>query len=208
MSSYQAEYQPLAAQAANSAFQSNSNLVGSGLDPNQFSQVFQGLIGSESGYNPNAMNASGAYGLAQLMPGTASMLGVNAYDPHQNLLGGADYFASLVANNGGNYDAAIAQYKGIKNPDTAKAKSMIQSVQDWMNNLGYGSDNISSPAAAIASQSKPANSTPWVDSLVDSLIARLPAWFRDLFTVQGLIILGLAALFIFGGAWNVIKTRN
>jgi TP901 family phage tail tape measure protein len=59
--------------------------------------LFAALVAQESGFNPTARGRrrdgsfSGAFGLAQLMPGTARDLGVNPRDPMQNLMGGAKY---------------------------------------------------------------------------------------------------------------------
>ncbi len=56
-----------------------------GLDP----AVLHGLIQQESDFNPSAQSAAGASGLTQLMPGTASSLGVsNPLDPAQSIEGG------------------------------------------------------------------------------------------------------------------------
>lgn len=55
--------------------------------------LFLRLITQESGWNPRALSHKGAIGLAQLMPATASVLGVNPRDPQQNLDGGARYLA-------------------------------------------------------------------------------------------------------------------
>ena len=56
--------------------------------------LFDAMIIRESGYNPIATSTANAYGLAQLMPGTAVGLGVNRYDPLQNMRGGAATYAS------------------------------------------------------------------------------------------------------------------
>lgn len=84
--------------------------------------LFLRLVQQESGWNPNARSHKGAQGLAQLMPGTAAKLGVNAADPVQNLDGGARYLRmmyntfgdwrlALAAYNAG--PGAVAKYKGV-----------------------------------------------------------------------------------------------
>jgi len=56
-------------------------------------ELFLRLVQQESGWNPRAKSHKGALGLAQLMPGTAQLLGVNPHDPKQNLEGGARYLS-------------------------------------------------------------------------------------------------------------------
>jgi hypothetical protein len=53
--------------------------------------MFLRMIGQESNYDPTAVSGKGAYGLTQLMPGTAEELGVDPTDPLQNMDGGARY---------------------------------------------------------------------------------------------------------------------
>ena len=54
------------------------------------------LIAVESGWNPSARSQAGAVGLGQLMPGTASGLGVDAGDPLENVAGAARHLRALI----------------------------------------------------------------------------------------------------------------
>ncbi|MBU2866318.1 lytic transglycosylase domain-containing protein [Pacificibacter marinus] len=71
--------------------------------------LFLRLIQQESGWNPSAKSHKGALGLAQLMPQTARVLGVNPNDPHQNLEGGARYLRQMY-NKFGTWRLALAAY--------------------------------------------------------------------------------------------------
>ena len=72
-------------------------------------EMFLRLVQQESGWNPGAVSSKGATGLAQLMPGTAARLGVDATDPHQNLEGGARYLRQMY-DKFGTWKLALAAY--------------------------------------------------------------------------------------------------
>lgn len=85
-------------------------------------ELFLRLVNQESRFNPNARSHKGAIGLAQLMPFTAAKLGVDPYDPYQNLDGGARYLAqqyrefkswrlALAAYNAG--PGAVKKHGGV-----------------------------------------------------------------------------------------------
>ncbi|WP_421704226.1 lytic transglycosylase domain-containing protein [Aliiroseovarius sp.] len=84
--------------------------------------LFLRLVQQESGWKATAESKAGALGLAQLMPETAQLLGVDPLDPRQNLEGGARYLKrqyerfgswrlALAAYNAG--PEAVVKYDGI-----------------------------------------------------------------------------------------------
>ncbi|MDE3122063.1 MAG: lytic transglycosylase domain-containing protein [Paracoccaceae bacterium] len=71
--------------------------------------LFLRLVQTESGWDPQAVSPKGAVGLAQLLPDTARLMGVDAADPRQNLDGGARYL-KLMYDRYGTWRLAIAAY--------------------------------------------------------------------------------------------------
>jgi len=77
------------------------------LDPDFVSSV----VSAESGFNSHAISPKGAQGLMQLMPGTASQLGVdNAFDPVKNTDGGTRYLRMLLERFNFDVAKALAAY--------------------------------------------------------------------------------------------------
>jgi soluble lytic murein transglycosylase-like protein len=73
--------------------------------------LVESVIRVESAFNPSAISPKGAQGLMQLMPQTASSLGVrNAFDPKQNIEGGVRHLRYLIDRYPGNLSLAIAAY--------------------------------------------------------------------------------------------------
>src|SRR6476646_2782008 len=74
-------------------------------------QLVHSVIKVESNYNPNAISPKGAQGLMQLIPSTARRFGVtNAFNPVENVEGGARYLRYLVDLYKGDYRLALAAY--------------------------------------------------------------------------------------------------
>jgi soluble lytic murein transglycosylase-like protein len=78
-----------------------------GVDP----RLILGVIQVESNFNAAARSSSGARGLMQLMPGTASRFGArDPRDPRQNVEAGARYLRYLLDLFGGDVELALAGY--------------------------------------------------------------------------------------------------
>jgi hypothetical protein len=72
--------------------------------------IFARQIDVESGYNPKAVSAAGAIGIAQFMPATAAALGIDPWNPVQSLYGAAQYMAGFLHTYGGDEAKALAAY--------------------------------------------------------------------------------------------------
>jgi len=82
------------------------------------------VIKVESDYDPRVVSIAGAQGLMQLMPATAKRMGcTNAFDPHQNIMGGTRYLRHLANLFNGDMvltiagyhagEGAVRKYKGV-----------------------------------------------------------------------------------------------
>ncbi len=124
-----------------------------GVDP----AVLYGLIQQESGFDPRATSSAGAVGLTQLMPGTASSLGVSEpLNPAQSIEGGARYLGQMLRQFAGNtadalaaYNAgpgAVQQYGGV--PPYPETQQYVSKV--LANAAAYSSTSPTAAPEAIA----------------------------------------------------------
>jgi soluble lytic murein transglycosylase-like protein len=101
--------------------------------------LVKAVIKAESNFNHKAVSKKGARGLMQLMPQTASTLGVNdAFHPDDNIDGGVRYLRYLInlynghlplvlaAYNAG--EGAVAKYRGI--PPFPETRTYVRRVLD------------------------------------------------------------------------------
>ncbi len=99
----------------------------------------------ESGYNPRAVSPAGAMGIMQLMPATAAYLGVSdAFDPRQNIMGGARYISENLAmfkNYPNAMELAVAAYNagpnavvnsGYRVPHNGETEYYVQKVMGYL----------------------------------------------------------------------------
>jgi soluble lytic murein transglycosylase-like protein len=112
----QASTQP----AAPSASKNNARLTGTdlnemlnaaGKEHNVDVDLLASVVKAESGGNARAVSHAGAQGLMQLMPRTATDLGVHdSFQPEQNVRGGTAYLDALLTRYSNNLALALAAY--------------------------------------------------------------------------------------------------
>ena len=73
--------------------------------------LLKAIAKTESSFNPSATSSAGAMGVMQLMPFVAEELVIeDAYDAHDNIMGGASVIASHLEKYDGNLSLALAAY--------------------------------------------------------------------------------------------------
>lgn len=111
------------------------------------------VIRAESGFNARAVSRKGAQGLMQLMPSTASVLGVrNSFDPRENIEGGVRHLRGLLDRFPSNLSFAIAAYNaGEKAVAAFGGIPPYPETQDYVVRVlrYYGLEGVSTPEARI-----------------------------------------------------------
>jgi len=111
------------------------------------------VIRAESGFNPRAVSRKGAQGLMQLMPSTASVLGVrNSFDPRENIDGGVRHLRGMIDRFPGNLPFAIAAYNAGEKAVTAYGGiPPYPETQDYVVRVlrYYGMEGIDTPQTRV-----------------------------------------------------------
>lgn len=134
------------------------------LDPDLVNSV----IHAESGFNAHAISPKGARGLMQLMPGTASHLGVSdAFDPQANVDGGSRYLRELLERYNFDLVKALAaynagpqrveQYRGV--PPFRETRAYVARIVHEYNKKKIAQEKEAKQKEKEARQNKPANKT-------------------------------------------------
>ena len=105
--------------------------------------LFDAMIIRESRYDPAIVSPKNAYGLTQLMPGTAADLGVNRYDVASNLRGGASYLRQQL-DRFGQFHLALAAYNAGPGrvrgavPAIAETRAYVDDImRNWSRLSGF-----------------------------------------------------------------------
>src|SRR4029450_12973524 len=102
-------------------------------------KLVSAVIRAESGFNPRAVSRSGARGLMQLMPATASILGVrNSFDPRENIDGGVRHLRGLIDRFPHSLPLAIAAYNAGE-----KAVTLYGGIPPYQERQDYGAEGLS-----------------------------------------------------------------
>jgi len=126
--------------------------------------IINSVIHAESGFNARAVSPKGAQGLMQLMPHTASQLGVaNAFDPKSNVEGGTRYLRELLERYNFDLVKALAaynagphrveQYRGV--PPYYETRAYVASIIRDFNRKKRAQQRISAASKSKAVTSQP-----------------------------------------------------
>ena len=120
--------------------------------------IMSALIDTESKFNQNAVSSAGAIGMGQLLPSTASALGVNPYDTLQNIEGACSYMATQLNNFNGDTRLALAAYNA--GSDAIKQYGSVPQFEETQNYVTQITQKYSQLSGALSTILNGANYIP------------------------------------------------
>ena len=120
--------------------------------------IMSALIDTESKFNQNAVSSAGAIGMGQLLPSTASALGVNPYDTLQNIEGACSYMATQLNNFNGDTRLALAAYNA--GSDAIKQYGSVPPFEETQNYVTQITQKYSQLSGALSTILNGANYIP------------------------------------------------
>ena len=120
--------------------------------------IMSALIDTESKFNQNAVSSAGAIGMGQLLPSTASALGVNPYETLQNIEGACSYMATQLNNFNGDTRLALAAYNA--GSDAIKQYGSVPPFEETQNYVTQITQKYSQLSGALSTILNGANYIP------------------------------------------------
>lgn len=136
--------------------------------------LLKAIAKQESNFQQDATSRSGAQGIMQLMPATAEGLGVeNAYDPYENIMGGAKLISKLLNQYQGDITLALAAYNaGSGNVAKYGGVPPFEETQNYVVKVQqYYRDGVEVPNTVVAGEEESKEET--AEKLV-SLLSEFP----------------------------------
>jgi hypothetical protein len=188
--------------------QYNPYVIGAANQYNIPVPVLQGLISTESSWNPFASpGTTSAYGFTQLTNAAASEVGADKYNPISNIYGGAQYLSSMP---GATWQEKLAHY--YQGPHASIAASGLAYADKVMT---AANKFINSPLGKLGTKAGMAIATGGASLLTDAggiggpsdWVAEIKDWIVNSSFFQRLA-LALVALILILGAIYTLKGKS
>lgn len=172
-----------------------------------------GLIDKESGWKPYAIGDGGAaIGFGQLHAGAASDVGVNRFDPMQNLQGSMAYLGSMINKAGGNVQLGLAYYNQGSGAKGSALQKGLAYANDVLNRAKkyFGGDTGDAANTAVDGAKCYAGDLASCASLVGmggdgcgtfDFVCKLQKWITESSFFKRLALATLALLLVLGGLY-------